>query len=346
MTNRYTHVRRLPAEWEPHGAVLMAWPHADTDWAYMLDEVIDCYVRIADAIVREARLVMVGPDLEDARRRLAHIPDDRILFADVRTNDTWARDFGPVTLFVDGKPVIADFQFNGWGLKFASCFDNLVTSALIEQGILTGGYENRRGFVLEGGSIESDGEGTMLTTAECLLSPNRNAGMDVGQIESYLKETFGLNRILWLHNGALAGDDTDSHTDTLARLAPDHTIVYTATDRRDDPHYEPLQAMKQEISRFTAPDGKPYRMVELPLPEAVYDEDGLRLPATYVNYLIIGNSVLMPVYAQPQYDEAAIASLQTAFPNHNIVPVDCRALIRQHGSLHCVTMQLPNEILA
>lgn len=345
MMNDSVSGRRLPAEWEPHGAVLIAWPHPATDWAYMLDEVVECYVHIAEAIVREARLIVVTPKPDDACRKLAHLPADRIQFVKVQTNDTWARDFGPISLHADGHPVIADFQFNGWGLKFASCFDNLVTSALVQQGVLTGRYENHRGFVLEGGSIDSDGEGTMLTTAECLLSPNRNAEMDASQIESYLKEVFGLRQVLWLHHGALAGDDTDSHTDTLARMAPGHTIVYTATDRRDDQHYAGLMAMKHEIAGFRTLDGNQYRMVELPLPEAIYDEAGERLPATYVNYLIIGKSVLMPTYGQPKYDSAAATLLQTVFADYNIVPVDCRALIRQHGSLHCVTMQLPNEIL-
>lgn len=337
--------RRLPAEWESHGAVLVAWPHVGTDWAYMLDEVRECYVRIIEAIASEAKVIIVGPELDSARASLRHVPMEKIVFVDLPTNDTWARDFGPITVLTDNGPVIADFQFNGWGLKFASCFDNMVTSGLLANGVLKGEYENRLDFVLEGGSIESDGEGTMLTTAQCLLSVNRNAGMDKDAIEAYLKEAFGLKKLLWLHHGALAGDDTDSHTDTLARLAPDHTIIYTATDRRDDRHYDDLQAMKREITTFVADDGKPYRLVELPLPEAVYDEDGQRLPATYVNYLVIGGSVLMPVYAQPEYDMAAAEALGAAFPGRRIVPVDCRALIRQHGSLHCVTMQLPNGIL-
>ena len=340
-----TGMRRLPAEWEPHGAVMISWPHAGTDWAYMLEEVTECYVKLAETIASEAKLIIVGPDLDVPRERLAHLPSRNIVYVEMPTNDTWARDFGPITVETDAGHAIADFQFNGWGLKFASCFDNLVTANLVNQGIITGNYENRRGFVLEGGSIESDGEGTLLTTAECLLSPNRNAEMDESQIEAYLKEAFGLKKVLWLHHGALAGDDTDSHTDTLARLAPDNTIIYTATDRRDDQHYEELQAMKRELMTFATAEGKPYRLVELPLPEAIYDEDGERLPATYANYLVIGGAVLMPTYGQPAYDEAAAAALGDVFPGFKVVTVDCRALICQHGSLHCATMQLPTEIL-
>jgi len=338
-------IRRLPAEWELHGAVLLSWPHAGTDWAYMLDAVTECYVKLAEAIAAEARLIIVGPDLTVPRKCLAHLPAQSVVYVEMPTNDTWARDFGPISV-EDGKGyAIADFQFNGWGLKFASCFDNLVTFNLVAKGIITGKYENRRGFVLEGGSIESDGRGTLLTTAGCLLSSNRNAEMDEAQIETYLKDVFGLKKVLWLHHGALAGDDTDGHTDTLARMAPDHTIIYTATDRRDDQHYEELQAMKRELMTFATDDGKPYRLVELPLPEAIYDEYGERLPATYVNYLVIGGAVLMPTYGQPDYDGAAAAALGGAFPGFRVVTVDCRALICQHGSLHCATMQLPTGIL-
>ena len=201
------------------------------------------------------------------------------------------------------------------------------------------------GFALEGGSIESDGNGLILTTSECLLSPNRNGDLSKEEIEQYLTTIFGIKKMLWLDYGFLEGDDTDSHIDTLARIAPNDTIVYVGTDDMSDIHYEALQSMKQQLTQFTTLEGNKFNLIELPLPDPIYDEDGYRLPATYANFLIMDKSVIMPIYNQPQKDFLATQIMQIAFPNHNIITVDCNALIKQHGSLHCVTMQLPKEIL-
>lgn len=337
--------RQLPAEWAPYSGVLLSWPHAETDWCYMLQEVTDCYKNLVEAIIVDAKVVIVAPDITLPQKHLAHLDQSRIIYAQIPTDDTWARDFGAITLFENGIPIIADFQFNGWGLKFKSCNDNLINQALIKQKIITGKYENHLGFTLEGGSIESDGNGLMLTTTECLMSPNRNGDLSQQQVEDYLKAVFGLKKILWLDHGYLAGDDTDSHIDTLARLAPNDTIVYVGCDNPDDEHYSELQAMKRQLSEFTTLTGEPFKLVELPFPDPIYDEEGERLPATYANFLIMNNKVLMPSYNQPQNDTLATVALQKAFPNHQIVTVDCRALIKQHGSLHCVTMQLQTDIL-
>ncbi len=337
--------RRLPAEWEKHGAILLSWPHSGTDWAYMLDEVTECYIRIADTISQRETLIIVAPDVEVPQRQLAHLNRNNIHYLAISTDDTWARDFGPITVFEDGEPVICDFKFNGWGLKFRSCSDNMITRGLIDAGMLKGKYENNLGFVLEGGSIESDGYGLMLTTSDCLLSLNRNGDMSKVEIEKYLSERFGLKKVLWLEYGALDGDDTDSHIDTLARLAPGNTIVYTCTNDKTDSHYEGLQAMKRQLMSFTTIDEKPFNLIELPLPSPIYDENEERLPATYANFLVMNGVVLMPTYSQCENDALAAKMLNVAYPNYEVIPVDCRALIKQHGSLHCVTMQLPNEIL-
>ncbi|WP_304467717.1 agmatine deiminase family protein [uncultured Muribaculum sp.] len=343
MSDRAT---RLPAEWEPHGAVMLSWPHKDTDWAPVLDEAIDCFVEIAKAIAREETLIVVAPDVEEPRRVLdcEKLPN-RILYLTVPTNDTWARDFGPITVERDGNPVICDFKFNGWGLKFPADKDNLITRAMCNTGLLRGRYSNELSFVLEGGSIESDGQGTLMTTSQCLLSPNRNGAMSRDEIEEYLKSRFGLDRVLWLDYGALEGDDTDSHIDTLARLAPNDTILYVGTDDVTDSHYDELNKMKLQLQSFVTASGQPYNLIELPLPDAVYDEEGNRLPATYANFLIINHSILMPVYRQPQKDELAAQIIKIAFPDHQVVKIDCSVLIKQHGSLHCVTMQVPETIL-
>ena len=260
--------RRMPAEWEPSGAVLIAWPHAGTDWAYMLDDVTRCYCDIARAITDSGSiLIVVAPDISIPKKYLADIDRSRILFCQVATNDTWARDFGPITV-VDGDNGIrlVDYCFNGWGLKFAACLDNLITSKLSRAGVFRAPLDNRLGFVLEGGSIESDGRGTILTTSECLLSHNRNGDLSRRQIEDYLRDSLGADRILWVDHGYLAGDDTDSHIDTLARLAPDDTILYVKCDNPADEHYAALSQMEQGLIALRTRDGLPTTSWRSPCP--------------------------------------------------------------------------------
>lgn len=335
---------RLPAEWEAVEAVIIAWPHELTDWNYMLDEVEQCYIEVAHAIARHSKLIVVAPNCQRAKSLLADIAENMVSYIDIDTNDTWARDFGPLTTVDDhGRLTFNDFKFNGWGLKFASNLDNLITKKLYSTGVLKGKLRNCLSFVLEGGSIESDGKGTLLTTSECLLSPNRNGGNTKEDIESTLKETLGAERIMWIDNGALQGDDTDSHIDTLARLAPDNTILYVGCDNPDDENFEGLKAMEQELKELRRSDGLPYNLIALPSPDPIYDEDGMRLPATYANFLILNNAVLLPIYGQEQKDFLASQMLKIAFPDHIIEAIDCNALIKQHGSLHCITMQFPKN---
>lgn len=338
----------LPAEWEPCEAVLMAWPHHETDWNYMLSEVQDCFINIGNAISRNASLIVVAPDPaepEAAFRDNGGAVMENIRFLALPTNDTWTRDFGPITLrsIHSSTPILLDFKFNGWGLKFPADKDNLITSRLHQSSHLKGKLINLLSFVLEGGSIESDGKGTILTTSECLLSPNRNGGMTKDQIETFLLNFLRAKKILWLNHGALEGDDTDSHIDTLARLAPGDTIIYVKCYDKSDPHFASLDAMERELQQMTSIDGKPFNLVPLPLPDPIYDENGERLPATYANFLILNNVVLLPVYNQEENDRSAIRMMEIAFPGYQIIPLDCRQLIRQHGSLHCMTMQLPGQ---
>ena len=333
----------LPAEWSRQDAVLIAWPHADTDWAYMLDRVTACYADLAHAILPYATLVIVAPDSSVPQALLRDCNQERIAYVDIDTNDTWTRDYGPVTTVApDGSVALNDFCFNGWGLKFAADLDNLVTRKLHFSGIF-GDKRciNRLSFVFEGGAIESDGNGTLLTTTRCLLSPNRNGGMSRREIGQYIKHALGARKLLWLDHGALAGDDTDSHIDTLARFAPDNTILYVGCQDPTDEHYEELLAMKHDLQAMRNADGEPFHLMELPLPKAVYDGEGNRLPATYANFLVINGAVLVPIYSQPKLDELACRIIEVAFPGYRIVPVECSALIQQHGSLHCATMQLP-----
>lgn len=328
----------LPPEWAPQRFVQLTWPHAGSDWAYMLDEVCACFADIAREISMREDLLIVCADEKDARRQLHAANMERIRFAELPSNDTWARDHGGITVLNDGTRQVLDFTFNGWGMKFAANKDNLITRRLFGKGVFAPDteYANRMDFVLEGGSIESDGEGTLLTTAECLLSDNRN-NRSKEEVEAVLKEALGLQRVLWLHHGYLAGDDTDSHVDTLARFCPHDTIAYVQCTDPQDEHYEELRLMENELRQFRTLGGLPYNLLPLPMAEAVY-EDGERLPATYANFLIMNGAVLLPIYGSPE-DEAAKSQLQKAFPGREIVGIDCRALIKQHGSLHCVTMQ-------
>ena len=336
----------LPAEWAPQSGVQLTWPHAHTDWAYMLEEVQECFTRIAIEIAQRELLLIVTPEPDAVRRQIADkVRMENVRFALCDTNDTWARDHGAITLLDEaGQAQLLDFTFNGWGLKFASDKDNQITRRLVKDGHLQGAYTNRLGFVLEGGSIESDGRGTLLTTSECLLSPNRNGEMSREEIEAYLRDVFRVRQVLWLEYGYLAGDDTDSHVDTLARLCPDDTIAYVRCTDPQDEHYPALHRMEEQLKTFRTPDGKPYRLLPLPWPDAIV-EDGERLPATYANFLVMNGAVLYPTYAQPENDAQARDVLAQAFPDREIVGIDCRPLIRQHGSLHCVTMQYPAGVI-
>ncbi|KAA6334319.1 putative agmatine deiminase [termite gut metagenome] len=338
-------MRYLPAEWDPQSGIQLTWPHAGTDWSYMLAEVKECFTCIAHEIAKREKLLIVTPEPEEVKRELLRkINIDNVCFLPCSTNDTWARDHGAITIWEDHSPVLLDFAFNGWGLKFASDKDNRITRKAMESGTLKGKYENHLEFVLEGGSIESNGEGTLLTTSQCLLSPNRNGQMNRKEIEKYLLSTFQLKQVLWLDYGYLAGDDTDSHIDTLVRFCSSNTLVYVKCLNSEDEHYEALLKMEEQLKSFRLPNGKPFQLLPLPMADEIIEE-GERLPATYANFLIMNDAVLYPVYHQPDNDTQAREVLQTAFPNHEIIGIDSRPLIKQHGSLHCVTMQYPVGVL-
>ena len=305
--------RRMPAEWEPQSAVQLTWPHAETDWAPMLDEITAVYKEMAREISKREQLLIVD---------------------DIPHNDTWARDHGFITVEDDGQLMLLDFKFNGWGEKFPADLDNQINRRLYERGLVKGHYEPHLDFVLEGGSIESDGCGTIFTTTCCLTAPHRNQPLTKTEIEQRLKHYLGAERVVWINHGSLIGDDTDGHIDTLVRICPDDTILYTGAD---DDHPD-LVEMERELQTLRTIDGHPYRLLKLPLPRPIFDGEE-RLPATYANYLIINGAVLVPTYAQPDLDQEAMRIIAQAFPDREIVGIDCRPVIRQHGSLHCCTMQ-------
>ena len=333
----------LPAEWHKQGYVQLTWPHRDTDWSDMLHEVEQCFINIAREIATRQPLLLVAPEFPECLNAFEW--KKNIRFVSCPTNDTWARDHAFITMLQPGDtPLLLDFCFNGWGMKFAACKDNRINTHVYRSNLLDGTYVDRRNFVLEGGSVESDGNGTLLTTSLCLLAPNRNDTMTRTDIELYLKEQFHLKQVLWLDHGFLAGDDTDSHIDTLARLCPDDTIVYVQCNDKADMHYSELAQMEEQLRSFLTRDGKPFRLLPLPMAAPIFHE-GERLPATYANFLVLNDAVLYPTYAQPDNDAAAARILQEAFAGYEIIGIDCRALIKQHGSLHCVTMQYPQGVL-
>ncbi len=347
-----TSKRVLPAEWAPQSAVMLTWPHPGTDWARMMNEVEPVFLAIAKAVLRfehlliscefVARLQQLDRELNDWAES-NNLPG-RVITVPAPADDTWARDHGPITVETTDGPALLDFRFNSWGGKFTWEKDDALNQHLANARVFGEHPMQPVDFVLEGGSIESDGEGTILTTSECLLTPSRNPSMDRSNIEQLLSELLGAERILWLNHGYLAGDDTDSHIDTLARFcAPDH-ICYVACPDVADEHYSALAAMEEELQEFHQKNGSPYKLTALPWPDAIHDEDGERLPATYANFLIINGAVLLPVYDVPQ-DQEAIRIMGDIFPDREIVPINCRPLIHQHGSLHCVTMQIPAGVV-
>lgn len=336
----------MPAEWQLPSAIMIAWPHAETDWADILPEATDCYVKMCDAFTRYTRVLIVAPDAAAVEDKIRTLPyRDNITMVEIPTNDTWTRDYGPITVRQsDGSLLALNFGFNGWGLKYAANLDNQVTDRMHLCGALRYQPANCLSFILEGGSIESDGRGTILTTSRCLLSPNRNGSYSKDEIEERLHTLLGAKKVLWLDHGGMEGDDTDGHIDTIARFAPGGVILYNGCGDPDDPHYPELKAMLSQLKEFTDAEGNPYHLVELPMPAPIYDADGRRLAATYANFLALEDVVFMPAYGQPMTDRLAAMTIEAVF-ERPVVPVDATTLIHQNGSLHCATMQIPLSLL-
>ena len=333
-TKNHTQSWRLPAEWEPQWGVQLTWPHAQTDWAPILSEITATYEEMAREIVKREELLIIAPESEDLSPLTSHL-------LSLPSNDTWARDHGFITLTDDnGHHRLIDFRFNGWGEKFPAELDNALNRKIHDSGALEGEYVDCLDFVLEGGSIESDGNGTIFTTTGCLMAPHRNQPMTKEQIDARLKHNLCAKRILWIDYGSLTGDDTDGHIDTLVRICPNDTLLYMGCEDQEDEQYEELRLMEEQLRTFRTLEGKPYRMLKLPMPRHIYDGDD-RLPATYANFLIVNGAVLCPTYGQPDLDAEALRIIGEAFPDREIVGIDCRSIIKQHGSLHCCTMQFP-----
>jgi len=326
-------MRRLPAEFETQSFIQVIFPHKNSDWIQYLEAAEANFINIIKTIALYQECLVVCHDKQYVSSKFDSVTN--IHFVELPTNDTWARDCSAITVYENGEPLLLDFEFNAWGGKFEADLDNALSQKLSEC------YDTpmqKVGFILEGGAIESNGKGTLLITSECLFHPNRNT-MDKEESKKLLTEFFGVSNILVLEHGYLRGDDTDSHIDTLARFADDHTIVYLKCEDKADEHYQELAAMEDQLQSFKDQDGNPFNLIPLPFTKAIDDEEE-RLPATYANFLILNEAVLVPVY-NDENDKKALETLTTAFAKRKIIPIDCSTLIRQHGSLHCVTMQFP-----
>ena len=394
---------RLPAEWEAQWGVMLTWPHEDTDWKPYLTEITETFVAMSREIAAREHLLIVVPKAKIVPEEIRKM--ERVVIFECPTDDTWARDHGPIVLKGsegDGKRsergvkecgvwseecgvrrLWLDFRFNGWGEKFPAENDNRIVAQFFEEmtrdeerearnekcpmfnvqcsmsnvqcSMSNVQLENHQDFVLEGGSIESDGRGTIFTTSQCLLAPNRNQPLTREEIEAELKRRLRAERVVWLDHGNLVGDDTDGHIDTIVRCAPDDTLLYVGCDDENDEQFADFQALEQQLKSLQTADGKPYRLLRLPMPDTIFEEtiseeggtrkeERERLPATYANFLILNGAVLAPVYGQPENDAKAIRVIGEAFPDRDIIPIDARTIIRQHGSIHCLTMQIPSQI--
>lgn len=333
----------FPPEWHPQDRVQMAWPDVHTDWETILPEVRECYLEIATHIMDLVPLMLLCKDRVETLQHFKEKDTSNLILVELPYNDTWARDYGGITVFKNGQPVVYDFTFNGWGLKYAANYDNNTNRLLEKHGMFEENLLfNRKNLILEGGSIETDGEGTLMTTTSCLLSAHRNEKLSKADLTRILKKHFGVSNVIWLKHGALLGDDTDGHIDTLARFAPGNRLVYTKCHDEADEHFNELMLMEQELKRVRNAQGKRYNLCSVPLPTAIYYDDE-RLPASYVNYLVLNEKVLVPIY-EVQEDSVALEAIADAHPGFSIIPINCVPLIRQHGSLHCATMNYPKGV--
>lgn len=339
----------LPAEWYEQSGVQLTWPHEDTDWRPYLGEITEVCLNLVRIVARHEKVLVAARDADKVRRLIESSTDEdvrgNIRVYQCENNDTWARDHSFITLVSErdggeGSFRLLDFRFNGWGRKFPADKDNRINASLYDAGAFNGVRVDNDDFVLEGGSVESDGRGTIFTTSMCLLAPNRNQPMTREEIAQRLMSELCADRVVWLDHGSLTGDDTDGHIDTTVRTAPDDTLVYTGCDDSGDGQYEDFRKLEEQLRGLRTADGQPYRLLRLPMPDAVY-YDGERLPATYANFLVINGAVIVPEYGQPEKDAEARRVIAEAFPGRETIGVNALAVVRQHGSLHCLTMQFP-----
>jgi agmatine deiminase len=334
---------RLPAEWETQAAVWLSWPHKAATWPGNFRPIPAVFARLAAEIsLRQLVRINAPPELEAKARPLllkAGADMARVEFYPHPTDDAWCRDHGPI--FVrnrrTGEVAVTAWDYNAWGGKYPPYDNDRRIPGRIARALGLRSFDNA--MVLEGGSIETDGEGQLLTTESCLLNPNRNPGLSRPEIEQALATQFGVEAIFWL-GGGIVGDDTDGHVDDLTRFFPKNGILTMVERDQKDPNHAPLQENLDRLRSFRNQEGKKFRLVEIALPKAVR-RGAARLPASYANYLVINGAVLMPSFRQPARDAAAAEALAACFPGRDVVPIDCWDLVGGLGAIHCVTQQQP-----
>jgi len=345
------HPYHLPPEWAKQSGVMLTWPHRETIWAETLEDIDHVLVAVAKQITCREKLVISCFDQSHLQHintllKSGGVAVNNVAMYVAPCNDIWVRDHGPLSILHQHKTILLDFIFNGWGNKYPCANDNEITRSLHAQHAFGSTHLKSVEMVLEGGAIEVDGKGTLLTTSRCLLAKTRNPSMAKSEIIQQLQQLLGIKKILWLNHGYLAGDDTDGHIDTLARFTDPHTICYTRCTDKKDEHYTALCAMENELHTFTDYQNNPYQCVPLPWPQARYaNDDGRRLPLTYANFLIINDAVLVPTYDDPA-DTEALNILAACFKEREIIGINCLPVIQWYGSLHCMTMQLPLGVLS
>ena len=292
---------RLPAQWEKQESIIVVFPTNHKDWQHSLKEIQQSYIEFIDTLKK--------------------FQTCEVIYDDIETDDTWIRDFGAIDVFIDGKLESYNFKFNAWGEKFEYSHDDRFNETYYRKNL------QNIDFVLEGGSIESNGDGVMLSTAKCIFNTNRNPSYSKEDIAKKLKNIFGLKELIVLEYGSLVGDDTDSHIDTLARFIDKETIVYAKCYDKNDEHFEELQRMEKELKQTR------FKLIPLPLPSAKF-YNNRRLPATYLNFIFINKALIVPTY-RDKNDEKVLEILKKHIKDREVIGVDASVFIRENGSLHC-----------
>jgi len=343
-----TQSQQILPEWTQQQAVLITWPHPNSDWRNKLTQVNECYVELAKQISARQPLIVITHDSRHQDEviclmELGGCNMKNCHFFCLPTNDTWIRDYGPISVRDSSGLQLLNFRFNGWGNKFPAELDNSLNGRLTRSDSCRGLVEYNNfvdcDIILEGGSIDVDGKRSLMTTSRCLLHPERNVGMVKKRYEQYFLEQFGIKQVLWLDHGALIGDDTDGHVDMLARFVNEKTICYSEATKKD-PQYAQLKQMAEQLQQFTDIDSRLYDLVPLPLPSPILDDDGSRLPASYCNFSMINDAVLVPIYDDPN-DMLVLNIFNELYPKREVVGIPSRILIQQGGAVHCATMQIP-----
>jgi len=328
-------MRRFIAEFEEQSFTQIIFPHVNSDWVDYLQDAQQTFVNIINEIIKYQKCLVVCDDIESVKANFSE--NENLHFVEYQTDDTWARDCSCLCVEEGSHVKLLDFTFTGWGDKFQAIKDNAMSQAISKC------YSSEMqsiDFILEGGGVESNGKGIVLTTSECMLNKNRNKTLSSTQITQKLNNYLGSNKVLYLNHGYLAGDDTDSHVDTLARFIDEKTIMYVTCENKEDEHYRELKLMEEELKEFSITHN--FALIKLPMTEAIYFENE-RLPATYANFLFVNGAVLVPTYGVKE-DEEALSVFKSTFKDRDIVPIDCSVLVRQHGSLHCVTMNFAKGV--